>query len=69
MKAVKITTKKITWRSWTLHRIHNQEEIFDKIRAEREIHDRHKKLVVAAIGKGKTVIAAFNFKRGRKEQQ
>ena len=62
MKAVKITTKKITWRSWTLHRIHNQEEIFD-------IHDRHKKLVVAAIGKGKTVIAAFNFKRGRKEQQ
>ena len=45
-----------------------QEEILDKIRAEREIHDRHKNLVVAATGTGKTVIAAFDFKRVRKEQ-
>ena len=40
-----------------------QEEILDKIRAERELHDRKKNLVVAATGTGKTVIAAFDFKR------
>ena len=45
-----------------------QEEILDKIRAEREIHERNKNLVVAATGTGKTVIAAFDFKRVRKEQ-
>ncbi|MEG2001387.1 MAG: DEAD/DEAH box helicase family protein, partial [Evtepia sp.] len=44
-----------------------QEEILDKIRAEREIHQRNKNLVVAATGTGKTVIAAFDFKRVRKE--
>ena len=45
-----------------------QEEILDKIRAEREIHNRNKNLVVAATGTGKTVIAAFDFKRVRKER-
>lgn len=44
-----------------------QEEILDKIRAEREIHQRNKNLVVAATGTGKTVIAAFDFKRIRKK--
>ena len=44
-----------------------QEEILDKIRAEREIHGRNKNLVVAATGTGKTVIAAFDFKRVLKE--
>ncbi|MBO5254802.1 MAG: DUF3427 domain-containing protein, partial [Opitutales bacterium] len=45
-----------------------QEEILDKIRAEREIHNRYKNLVVAATGTGKTVIAAFDFKRVHKAQ-
>lgn len=40
-----------------------QEEILDKIRAEREIHQRYKNLVIAATGTGKTIIAAFDFKR------
>lgn len=40
-----------------------QQEILDKIRAEREIHHRNKNLVVAATGTGKTIIAAFDFKR------
>ena len=44
-----------------------QEEILDKIRAEREIHGRNKNLIVAATGTGKTVIAAFDFKRVLKE--
>jgi len=40
-----------------------QEEILDSLTAERELHNRHKNLVVAATGTGKTVIAAFDFKR------
>ena len=44
-----------------------QEEILDKVRAEREIHGRNRNLIVAATGTGKTVIAAFDFKRIRKE--
>lgn len=39
-----------------------QEEILDKLIAERQIHARYKNLVVAATGTGKTVIAAFDFK-------
>ncbi len=44
-----------------------QQEILDKIRAEREIHNRNKNLVVAATGTGKTFIAAFDFKRVLRE--
>jgi superfamily II DNA or RNA helicase/HKD family nuclease len=38
-----------------------QEEILDRLRAERDIHGRHRNLVVAATGTGKTVIAAFDY--------
>ena len=40
-----------------------QEEILDKLRADRKLHNRHKNLVVAATGTGKTIIAAFDYKR------
>ena len=40
-----------------------QEEILSKLQSERTIHDRHKNLLVAATGTGKTVISAFDFKR------
>ena len=40
-----------------------QQEILDKLDAERRLHDRTKNLIVAATGTGKTVIAAFDFKR------
>lgn len=40
-----------------------QQEILDKLQAEREIHDRYKNLIVAATGTGKTVISAFDYKR------
>ena len=40
-----------------------QEEILDRLRAERELHGRHRNLVVAATGTGKTVIAAFDYAR------
>jgi len=39
-----------------------QEQILERLRVEREVHNRHKNLVVAATGTGKTVISAFDFK-------
>lgn len=40
-----------------------QERILDALSAERVVHDRWRNLVVAATGTGKTVVAAFDFKR------
>jgi len=40
-----------------------QEEILDAIAAEREIRDKRRHLVVAATGTGKTMIAAFDYRR------
>lgn len=39
-----------------------QQEMLEAIRAERAIHDRHRNLVVAATGTGKTVIAALDYR-------
>lgn len=38
-----------------------QQEILERLRAEREVHGRFRNLVVAATGTGKTVIAAFDY--------
>ncbi|HWZ92665.1 MAG TPA: DEAD/DEAH box helicase family protein, partial [Polyangiaceae bacterium] len=40
-----------------------QEEILDRLATERRVHGRHRNLVVAATGTGKTVIAAFDYAR------
>jgi superfamily II DNA or RNA helicase len=40
-----------------------QERILDALNAERMVHGRMRNLVVAATGTGKTVVAAFDFKR------
>ncbi len=44
-----------------------QQEILDKLKAEREVHGLYKNLVVAATGTGKTIIAAFDYKNFCKE--
>jgi superfamily II DNA or RNA helicase len=44
---------------------HYQEEILQKLDAERLVHNRFRNLVVAATGTGKTVISAFDYKRFR----
>ncbi len=43
-----------------------QTEILERIETERIRHDRHRNLVVAATGTGKTIVAALDFKRLRR---
>ena len=45
-----------------------QQEILDKLQAERSVHARFKNLVVAATGTGKTFISAFDYKRFAAEE-
>jgi superfamily II DNA or RNA helicase len=40
-----------------------QQEILDKLLAEREVRNSHRNLIVAATGTGKTVISAFDYRR------
>lgn len=44
-----------------------QQEILDKLNAEREVRNYYRNLVVAATGTGKTVISALDYKRFRKQ--
>jgi len=41
----------------------HQEQILEALETERRIHDRHRNLVVAATGTGKTVVAALDYRR------
>ena len=41
----------------------HQEQILEALAAERDVHDRHRNLVVAATGTGKTVVAALDYAR------
>ncbi|WP_066636988.1 DUF3427 domain-containing protein [Serinicoccus hydrothermalis] len=40
-----------------------QQHILDALEAERQLHGRHRNLVVAATGTGKTIIAALDYRR------
>lgn len=40
-----------------------QAELLEQLEAERVLHDRHRNLLVAATGTGKTVIAALDYRR------
>jgi superfamily II DNA or RNA helicase/HKD family nuclease len=40
-----------------------QAEMLEELDAERVLHDRHRNLIVAATGTGKTVIAALDYRR------
>ena len=46
-----------------------QREMLQRLQAERERHHRHRNLVVAATGTGKTLVAAFDFRRLRESRQ
>lgn len=40
-----------------------QAELLEELNAERVVHDRHRNLIVAATGTGKTVMAALDYRR------
>jgi superfamily II DNA or RNA helicase len=40
-----------------------QQLMLDELAVERDVHDRHRNLVVAATGTGKTVVAALDYRR------
>ena len=40
-----------------------QQDMLDALEVERVVHDRHRNLVVAATGTGKTVVAALDYRR------
>lgn len=42
---------------------HYQESMLEALDAERTVHDRHRNLLVAATGTGKTVVAALDYRR------
>lgn len=44
-----------------------QSEMLERLAAERERHDRHKNLIVAATGTGKTIVSALDFKALQKQ--
>jgi superfamily II DNA or RNA helicase/HKD family nuclease len=46
-----------------------QERILEALDRERAVHDRWRNLVIAATGTGKTVVAAFDFKRFYEQKQ
>jgi superfamily II DNA or RNA helicase len=46
-----------------------QERILDALESERRVHGHWRNLVVAATGTGKTVVAAFDFKRFFEDKQ
>ncbi|WP_412747791.1 DUF3427 domain-containing protein [Krasilnikovia sp. M28-CT-15] len=46
-----------------------QQEILDDLAAEREVHGRHRNLVVMATGTGKTIVAGLDYRRLRQAGQ
>lgn len=44
-----------------------QAELLEQLDAERLLHDRHRNLIVAATGTGKTVVAALDYRRLARE--
>lgn len=45
----------------------HQRDMLERLEVEREVHDRHHNLLVAATGTGKTVMAALDYKRLRQK--
>ncbi|QFQ97681.1 DUF3427 domain-containing protein [Streptomyces phaeolivaceus] len=45
----------------------HQRDMLERLEVEREVHDRHRNLLVTATGTGKTVMAALDYKQLRKK--
>ena len=67
LKAEKHTSNQEDDYSFDIRPFSYQQEILDKLSAERQIRNHFKNLVVAATGTGKTVISAFDYKHFKQE--
>ncbi|MET8116591.1 DUF3427 domain-containing protein [Streptomyces prasinus] len=47
----------------------HQRDMLERLAVERELHDRHRNLLVAATGTGKTVMAALDYKHLRRRHE
>jgi superfamily II DNA or RNA helicase len=56
-----------TWLLFDIEPRPYQAEILEKLDSERRRYDRHRNLLVAATGTGKTVVSAFDYRRLREE--
>ncbi|WBT09762.1 DUF3427 domain-containing protein [Corynebacterium sp. SCR221107] len=56
------TASEITIAGLTVTPFPYQQEMLEDLQAEREQHDRHKNLLVAATGTGKTIVAALDYR-------
>ncbi|MFJ5099847.1 DUF3427 domain-containing protein [Streptomyces sp. NPDC088554] len=45
----------------------HQQDMLERLEVERDVHDRHRNLLVAATGTGKTVMAALDYKALRRK--
>ena len=61
------TVGSITLSGLEVHPKPHQEVMLEELDAERTLHDRHRNLVVAATGTGKTVVAALDYRRLARE--
>ncbi len=57
------TTTTIDLSGLEVRALPHQQEILEALESERDLHDRHRNLVVAATGTGKTVVAALDYRR------
>ncbi len=64
-----VTSPEVPFLSLDLEPFNHQVEILEKLEVERQLHDRHRNLIVAATGTGKTFVTAFDFKRLRHEMK
>ncbi|MFM9366930.1 DUF3427 domain-containing protein [Streptomyces sp. Da 82-17] len=60
-------TRRITLSGLEVRPYPHQRDMLERLEVEREIHDRHRNLMVAATGTGKTVMAALDYKQLRKK--
>jgi superfamily II DNA or RNA helicase/HKD family nuclease len=61
------TERRITLSGLEVRPYPHQRDMLERLEVEREVHDRHRNLLVAATGTGKTVMAALDYKQLRKK--
>lgn len=63
LSSEKNTAKNVDTYFFTVKPFDYQQEILERLKVERQTHQRYRNLVVAATGTGKTIISAFDFRR------